>query len=62
VSVTATYTVWCDYPDCVEWVYGEGRTATQARSDVIRRFGWEHKSIMGVLRDLCPEHKDVKWT
>lgn len=53
VSITVTTDVFCDGPDCADWVHGTTGTrpnAAEARSNA-RRYGW--KRIDG--KDYCPD-------
>lgn len=52
MSVTKTYTVWCDEPKCFAWTSGSGtaNTAHSIRCDA-KQEGW---TVAG--RDLCPYH------
>lgn len=62
-------TIWCDYPDCVEWTVGGGanHTTLEARKGA-RKEGWttRYVSINGEstsgrkdfgLKDFCPKHE-----
>jgi hypothetical protein len=60
MSTTRTVTVWCDAPDCTEWVYAgndsrRGASDTDARADAKAK-GWSSRREFGGTIDLCPEH------
>lgn len=54
MSVTRTYTVWCDHPECYDWEYATEGTQNRnlAIQDVVKRHGWAAKEG----RHLCPKH------
>ena len=54
MSFTKEITIWCDHPDCNEWIFG-GTRVTSSRK-YVRRSGWV--CIGG--RDLCPKHAPKK--
>ena len=51
MSVTREHTVWCDAPDCVEWVTFSGSASIVRRE--ARSLGWR---FAGRKKDLCPKH------
>lgn len=47
MSLSKQTTVWCDYPDCGQWVMESG-TAAEVRKSV-KRSGWTQKG----KQDFC---------
>lgn len=56
--IVTTKDVFCDWPNCMNWVRGDVRINDSQARTIARKSGWTRHHLDGKLSDVCPMHKN----
>lgn len=56
MSITVIRDVFCDWPECLQWVHGTVHSGNKEARKQAKAAGWGRAKVDGVMMDLCPAH------